>query len=181
MGNVSVQDYTPSQAEVLRLYDRYSDCLLSKKYYATKLARQKRWVLALDLLAAVSASAALVLIGTSAEGHQETGWTVAASVVAAVSTIVRPLLKLQDAIDHYAAMHFGYTELAHTIDNLVADIRRSDGVNATYHRAMIEGISDRYRTLLLRDDPTTDRKLLFKFQAEVLDEVKTESLWLPAA
>ena len=77
-------------------------------------------------------------------------------------------------------MHFGYTELAHTVDNLVADIRSSDGLNDTYHRAMIEDISDRYRTLLLKDDPTTDRKLLVKFQAEVLNEVKTENLWLPA-
>lgn len=76
-------------------------------------------------------------------------------------------------------MHFGYTELAHAIDNLVAGIRRSNGLNDA-HRAMIEDVSDRYRTLLLKDDPTTDRKLLVKFQAEVLTEVKTESLWLPA-
>ncbi len=180
MGDTSVQEYTTSQAEVLRLYDRYRDCLLSKKYYATKLVRRKRWTLALDLLAAFSASTALVLIGVSVAGYEEPGWRIAFGVIAAVSTVVRPLLKLQDSIDHYGAVHFGYTELAHTIDNLVADIRRSNAVNGTSHRAMIEDISDRYRTLLLRDDPTTDRKLLVKSQAEVLDEVKTESLWLPA-
>ena len=179
MGDTSVQGYTASQAEVLRLYDRFRDCLLSKKYYATKLVRRKRWTFALDLLAALSASTALVLIGAFAVGYQRPGWSIAFAVVAAISTVVRPLLKLQDSIDHYAAMHFGYTELAHSIDNLVADIRRSDGVNDTYHRPMIEDISDRYRSLLLKDDPTTDRKLLVKFQAEVLDEVKTESLWLP--
>ena len=179
MGDTSVQEYSTSQAEVLRLYDRYRDCLLSKKYYATKLVRRKRWTLALDLLAALSASTALVLIGMSVAGHPRPGWSIAFGVVAAVSTVVRPLLRLQDSIDHYGALHFGYTELAHSVDNLVADIRRSSAVNAT-HQAMIEEISRRYRTLLLKDDPTTDRKLLVRFQAEVLDEVKTDSLWLPA-
>ena len=180
MGDVSVHEYTASQAEVLRLYDRYRDCLLSKKYYARKLRTRKRLTLGLDLLAAAAASAALALIGASAAGHPQTGWIIAFGVVAAASTLLRPLLRIQDAVDHYAAMHFGYTELAHTIDNLVADIRRSDGLNDTYHRPMIEELSDRYRTLLLKDDPTADRRLLVKFQAEVLDEVKTESLWLPA-
>lgn len=179
MGEILVQAYTPSQAEVARLYDRYRDCLLSRKYYAAKLVRRKRLTFALDLIAALSASTTLVLIGAFAAGYQRPGWSIGFAIVTAVSTVVRPLLKLQDSIDHYAAMHFGYTELAHTVDNLVADIRSSNGLNDTYHRAMIEDVSDRYRTLLLKDDPTTDRKLLVKFQAEVLNEVKTESLWLP--
>ena len=179
MSETWVHGYTPSQAEVARLYDRYRDCLLSRKYYAAKLVRHKRGAFALDILAALSALTTLFAVGVSVAGNDRSAWTIGFAIVAAISTVVRPLLRLQDSIDHYAAIHFGYTELAHTIDNLVADIRGLGGPNET-HRAMIEGISDRYRALLLKDDPTTDRKLLVKFQAEVLSEVKTESLWLPA-
>jgi hypothetical protein len=55
---VDVYSYTPRQAQVIRLYDTYRNCLLYVKYYGRKLKIYRRVNLWMDLATALATSSA---------------------------------------------------------------------------------------------------------------------------
>ena len=167
------------QAELTRIYNLYRDSLLSKKYYAHKVAEWKRIDLWINIVAALASSSVftgLALWKTQFGLNFMTFLTLAAAVVAILKPIIRPAEK----IDRYSKLHFAYSEVYLDFDSLIADIRRQTELDPDRLKRSFQ-IWDRYRQLALQDDPEPNRKLLEKFQAEVNEFLPPDRLWLPSA
>ncbi len=100
--------------------------------------------------------------------------------VAAVIAAIRPVLKMSEQIDRSSRLHYGWGKIHYEIGDLLADIRRHDGITPS-HQPTIVDISERYKALSLEDDPGPDRTLREKFQLEVSAEIPADRLWIPQA
>jgi hypothetical protein len=175
-GMITTYSYTPAQAEVLRLQERYRRCLLDQKYYAYRLALYQRWDIATNLLAGVAMLLSLV---TRPSSHLWLSYVCyGTGVLAALMFISKPVLKMSEQIERYTILHYSYAELFNKIEALVSDIRRNGGMTAE-HRVRSAEIFDSCAALALREDPTYNAEKLAAFKAEVEKAIPPETLWLP--
>ena len=174
---VDTREYTSQQADVARLHDLLRTSRLSQKYYAHRLKSYKAWMLWMDILTALAASSAFVglaFLQEFAGGAVVTGLVGTAALIAAI----RPVLKMSDQIDRFSRLHYGWGKIHYELGDLLADIRRHDGVTAS-HQPTVVDISERFKALSLEDDPGPDRALVKKFQMEVSAEIPADRLWIP--
>ena len=178
MGGETI-NYSPEQAEVLRLNDLYRTFLLNQKYYAHKLNSYKFWNRVMDIVVALATSSAFagLAIWKSALGANFFSVLLAVSVIVSV---LRPVLKLSEGIDRYSKLHYGYSQLLFQIESVLTDIRRQGGPKDGHVRTIAD-IDDRYRNLALEDDAGPNLELLKRFQAEVNEAHPPERVWLPSS
>ncbi len=173
----SVYSYTAEQAQVIRLYDLYRNCLTKSKYYGHKLKLYKRASVAMDILIALAASSAFTgqAIMKTQIGLNLVSFLLLASAVIAV---IRPILKLSEGIDLYSKLYYAYTELFYRIEGLNDDIRRQNTFTKIHQRKASD-IFDRYRDLELQNDPSENVKKMAKYQDAVDKTIPSDTLWLP--
>jgi hypothetical protein len=176
MDTLTPNSYTPAQAEVLRLQDRYRRCFLDQKYYAYRLSLYQRWDTGIDLFAGVTMILSLV---TRPSSHVYLSYICySAGVIAALLFIAKPIFRVSEQIEKYTMLHYGYAEIFNRIETLVGDIRRS-GKMTDEHRSRADEMFDRCCTLALREDASVNQKKLAKFKQEVEMAIPPETLWLP--
>jgi hypothetical protein len=173
----SVYSYTAEQAQVVRLYDLYRNCLTKSKYYGHKLIFFKRLALTMDILIALAASSAFT---GQAIMKTSIGLNVASFLllISAVIAVIRPILKIGESIDLYSKLYYAYTELFYRIESLNDDIRRENALTKV-HQKKASDIFDRYRDLELQNDPAENVKKMGEFQDAVDRAVPASTLWLP--
>jgi hypothetical protein len=95
-----IYDYSPQQAELVRLYERYRRCSMDQKYYAWRLARYQFWNTATDLFAGATM---LISLAT----RDSTAWVsngcYALGAIAALIFIGKPILKVSEQIEKYTS------------------------------------------------------------------------------
>jgi len=172
----TVYDFTPQQAEVVRLAHRYRRCLMDQKYYASRLSLYQRWDTATNLFAGI---AMLLSLAT----RNSTGWvsngSYAIGVIAALIFIGKPIFKVSEQIERYTILHCGFGEVFSRIEALMADIRRSDKVTDT-HRERAEELFNRCQSLALHEDAAVNQKKLAQIKEEVDKAIPPDTLWLPS-
>ncbi len=173
----SVYLYTAEQAQVIRLYDLYRNCLTKSKYYGHKLIFFKRLSITMDILIALAASSAFT---GQAIMKKSIGLNVASFLLlaSAVIAVIRPILKIGESIDLYSKLYYAYTELFYRIESLNDDIRRENALTKIHQRKASD-IFDRYRDLELQNDPAENVKEMGKYQEEVDNAIPPSTLWLP--
>jgi hypothetical protein len=173
----SVYSYTAEQAQVVRLYDLYRNCLTKSKYYGHKLIFFKRLALIMDILIALAASSAFT---GQAIMKTSIGLNLASFLllISAVIAVIRPILKIGESIDLYSKLYYAYTELFYRIESLNDDIRRENALTKI-HQKKASDIFDRYRDLELQNDPAENVKKMGKYQDEVDRAIPASGLWLP--
>ena len=172
-----VYSYTAEQAQVIRLYDLYRNCLTKSKYYGHRLKFYKRASVTMDILIALAASSAFTgqAIMKTQIGLNFVSFLLLASAVIAV---IRPILKIGEGIDLYSKLYYAYTELFYRIESLNDDIRRENALTRI-HQKKASDIFDRYRDLELQNDPAENVKQMGKYQDEVDKAIPPDTLWLP--
>jgi hypothetical protein len=170
-------NYTAQQSEVLRLHELYRRCLLDQMYWAWMLGRYKRWDRMTNIVTAISTSSAVAGMALWKNGMGEIVFTVLGSI-SALLLVVKPFFKPAENIERYSKLHYGFTALFYQIENLVAGIRREDGITDR-HRTEAEEIVERFKNLALQEDAVTNEEKVEKFQDKVDRAIPKESLWLP--
>ena len=148
-----------------------------QKYYACRLKQFKSVNLGMDIVLALSTSSAFAGLGIMKTPIGVNFFSILLCLSAVVS-VLRPILKLSDGIDRYSKLHYAYAQLFLMIEDLQTQIRRTGGVRPEHLKASSD-VFERYRNLVLQDDPGPSKRLLKKCQAEVNAQIPSESLWLP--
>lgn len=173
---VTVYDYTPQQAEVSRLYDRYRRCLLDQRYYAYRLSLYQRADTGTNLFAGV---AMLISLATRNSGAWLSNTSYAIGALAALIFIGKPIFKVSEQIERYTILSTGFGELFSRFEALLADVRRNDGMRDS-HRERADDLINRYDSLALREDVAINWKMVEKIQEAVKNAIPAENLWLPS-
>ena len=173
----SVYSYSAEQAQVIRIYDLYRNCLVKSKYYGHRLKVFRGWNTTMDIFIALAASSAFT-------GHAimktPAGLNIVSSLllVSAVIAVMRPIIRIGESIALYSKLYYAYTELFYRTESLKDDIRRDDALTKIHQQKASE-ISERYRDLELQADPAEDMKKMGKYQDEVDKTIPADGLWLP--
>jgi hypothetical protein len=173
----SVYDYSPLQAEVVRFYDLYRSTLANKKFHARKLHSVKRWTTWIELLTAITSSAAIasLVIWKTPIGNVV---FMALLVISAVGSLARSTLKMSDSIDRHSRLAYAWNELSLDMEKLIAGIR-SPGTLTDVLRARMVDLCDRFQRVEMSDD--IEYSEVYKtLQNEVNIAVPAESMWLPS-
>jgi len=173
---ITPHSYTTSQAEVVRLHDRYRCCLLDQKYYAWRLSLYQRWNTTIDLVAGITMILSLVTRPSSDPWLSYTCY--AAGIIAALLFISKPVFKISEKIERYTELHAGYSDVFNKIASLVADMRRHGSITDS-HRSAADELFSRCSSLARREDISVNQKKLAQFKEEVEKAVPPENLWLP--
>jgi hypothetical protein len=172
---ISPYSYSPKQAEVLRLQDRYRRCLLDQKYYAYRLSLYQRCDTAINLFAGV---AMLLSLATRMSSTWLSYVCYATGAIAALLFIAKPIFKVSEQIEKYTMLHYGFSDVFNRIEGLVGEIRRN-GKISDEHRVRADELFDRCHNLAIREDVSINQKKLARFKDEVEKAIPAESLWLP--
>ena len=141
------------------------------------LARYKFWDRLTGIVTAVSSSSAVGGTAVLRTGWGANAFT-ALGAVSALVLVIRPFFKLSENIEGYSKLHYGFTVLFYQIENLVADIRRNNGMDQG-HRTEAHKIVEQFNNLTLLEDASVSKTRVAGFQDEVDRAVPGDSLWLP--
>lgn len=174
---ISPYEYTPEQADVLRLHELYRRCLLNQKYFSWKLGRYKFWDQIANVVTALSTSSSVAGLTIWKTGHGIAAFTILGSIGALIQ-VIRPFFKPSENIERCSTLHYGFTELFYQIENLLAEIRRNNGV-AEQHRRTADEITERFKNLAMQEGTEDNRRKISELQDEVDQAIPGKSLWLP--
>jgi hypothetical protein len=170
-------DYTTEQARMLSLHDLRRNSLLSAKYYGSKLTSLKRWSTTIDITTALAASGSLTS-ATAFKAFWDGNLLTLLLTSATILTVIKPILKLGNGIDHCSKLRYGYLELYQKVELLADDVRdatRFDG----RHWDSLKALKDNFNKLGLQRDPRESQAKLSRMQDEVERSFPTDRLWLP--
>ena len=176
---ISASEYTAKQAEVLRLNDLLRRCMLDQRYYALQLARYKRWDRVASIFTALATSSAVAGLTIVKQGNGAIVLS-ALGAIASLILVVKPFFKPTENIERYSKLHYGFTELFLSVENLLAAIRNADGM-MDGHRAQAVTIYEQHKGLALQEDASINWRRVGKLIGEVDQAIPGEKLWLPSA
>jgi hypothetical protein len=163
---------------VYQIYDVLRTLLLNKKYYAERLSRFQNYNFAMEML---------IACGTAGSGVAGFAfWQLAAgkivwgliSAAAVILAIAKPLLKLTDRIEVYAKLYGEYTSAFARMKILVDDIQVDKALPPARIK-LFEELRTRAAELSKLGDPRPDRDFVRLVQAQVIDELPINRLWVP--
>ena len=176
--SATIYDYTPLQARIVELYDCYRTSLMNAKYYARRLDRWKLASTISDGVVAISASGSFGSMAFWKQGVGANTFTVLLSIATLLS-VLRPVLRIPDKIDHLSKLHYGYLELYYRIEALISEMRTAGRVSPE-QLSKADALRERFRSLELEGDAYQSPKILLKYQDEIEKTLPTERLWLPS-
>ncbi|PYD87444.1 hypothetical protein DNF23_38475 [Pseudomonas syringae pv. pisi] len=161
------------------VYDLLRTSRLNELYYGIKLRTMERLNLGVEVAIAIVSSSSAV--GGLAVWKTTVGnpfWQVLLGL-AAVLTIVKPLLGLPKKIKAYEELLAGYRLLAHELRDLRMDISQSREYT-TPHQARCKRIKDKVRDYVAKNPERVECKKTKAVCTErVLQEIPSNSLFIP--
>jgi hypothetical protein len=149
-----------------RIYTNYRLAAMSREYYACRLSRFKQWNLGFEIVLAIGASSSAVAVWYIWKAQVGQLIWALISGLAAVLAILKPILRLPDAIERYSKLHVGYTELAYDYQMVVDEIKAHGGISHEMQEALTSA-ETRMKKLTMADDPKPSERLLRKCQNSV--------------
>ncbi|MBI6635145.1 hypothetical protein YA0871_21015 [Pseudomonas paralactis] len=161
------------------VYDLLRTARLNELYYGIKLQAMERLNLGVEIgIAVVSSSSA---VGGLAVWKTTVGnplWQVLLGL-AALLTIVKPLLGLPKKIKAYEELLAGYRLLAHELRDLRMDISQGREYTST-HQARCKRIKERVRDYVAKNPERIEcKKTKAACTQRVLEEIPSSSLFIP--
>jgi hypothetical protein len=179
---MSCQPATPEEPEpeVHLLHSLYDYCRLAcmnEIYYAGRVTRLTWWSQGADILAAVTASSAIISWAIWQTTVGKVAWVVLTATTTVVS-VVRPVLKWDVKLQKLASLHVKYRALFYDVEQLVSPIQLSRRVPSGLGAA-IAAIAKKYRTVAIEDEIPL-KKSLDRARADALKKYPPGSFWIPA-
>ena len=169
---------TELRLRVKAVNDLYRTALLNRKYYAYRLSAYQAWNRTIDIAIAIGSSATVAGWGVwRLRNIGATSWGVLASV-AAVASVLKPILQLPKAIERYSKLHLGYCSLYYDLDLLIFEIQQTHQLSPSNWKSFLQ-YRKRHNDLGLSDELHPRTELLKQCQKEVLKEIPAGTLWLP--
>jgi hypothetical protein len=164
--------------ELQEFYDDFRTACMAKKYYSHKLLIAQRISLALEVALAIGASGSFASLKPLADYEFFQIALPYFAAATAILAIVKPFLGLQESIERYSKLVGGYTELVQSATRLIREIKRERALTQTC-RDVVKNVQSSIDKLVELDDLKPKRKLLAKFQAEVIEEYELEFFYWP--
>jgi hypothetical protein len=178
MSQATPYDYTRAQAEIVQIYDLHRTAMINVRYYGRRASVLAGHLRRLEIIAAVAASTTLGgLLSANTTGH----WMwIAISGFAALATAISPVLKLGERVAEMEKLHFAYTQVFYSVDQLVNEIRSNDGLSDGLRYAA-KVLFQQYSSLGPQDEIDPDPAFLAEAQSAVEKQFPADGYWLPAA
>lgn len=157
-------------------YDQLRTARLNLKYYGRRLVFVRRVMLAMNIAIALGTSA--VVASWAIWDVQPAVWASFASF-AAVLSLARPFLQLEEKVESYATLFSSYRTIDLELQAAIHGVRQSRQVNRSARSRLEEAIMR--QAALTDEDAHPSRRALRKAEDEVNEELPPESLWMPTA
>lgn len=165
------------QSRLTDLYNEYGDAFINRLYYGDRLAKVKRWNLALEAAIAIGTSSAVGAWAIWRQDGGEAAWAVLAGI-ATVLAILKPILQLPKQIERYSRLFSGHGAACEDLESLVKTVRTARSYPKQVDDRRRE-IHERVKKLAEDDDPVFNRKLIAKVSREVLRDRPRSYFWWP--
>ncbi len=173
-----------SEVDALRvqlkyIYNSYRTSLLNKKYYGEKLSTQMRNNFWMEIAIAIGATGSSGIAGLAIWGTITGKWTwLGISSLAAVLSVIKPVLQLGRVIERYTKLYVGHTNIFLELKSIIEEIEVNRSIPKKIEQKYTE-IRHLIKELGGLDDPKPDVVLIKKLQESVNQEILPESLWYP--
>lgn len=169
-------DYAAVNAANDNFIETFCEAWLNVRYYGRKLARIQFWNLVFDIVIAIFTSSTIV---SFFKGAAHGAWVTATfGIMAAVLTVLKPILNLPKRIERESKQWSGYMAVFVRLQAVERDIRIQNAIGTTTE-AEIRQIHDRMNDLCMQDDPCPPRRTINKCQADVNRLYPREWFWHP--
>lgn len=161
------------------VYDEHRTARLNVKYHAARLQWLQRSNLIVEILIAVTASSSAIAAWRmwNVPGGRE-AWQVLAAL-AGVLAVLKPILRLPEAMRRREELLGGYRVLDHDIRTLCIAIRQA-GSFSQIQRERFDAALDRKRALVAQERETRPvRWLLRRCHEEVCRELPADRFFIP--
>ena len=158
----------PNTFAFQRIYDEFRTVEMNKEYYSVKIAKTKRVTTFIDIFLAVFAGGSGVMsfalwnyqfLGVEI-GQIALGTLVGIAIMIGIG---KPYLKYDDKIERYAKMQGLYRSLAHSLKDIVDQIRVKHAVTQI-ENDKFDLLRNTRGHFAIEEDETTDRELVKKMQ-----------------
>lgn len=161
------------------VYDLYKTARLNVKYHSIRLGKIERYNFAIELLIAITAPTSAItgiwLLNTEAGQNI---WKYIAAL-AAISAVIKPLLRLPHQIKTLEQTLSGYRALEYDVEQIVNRIK-SERTYSKACKSMLEDAQKKKKSLVCNPaENNQDKKLIEKLYSEVNKELPMESLFVP--
>jgi hypothetical protein len=164
--------------ELQEFYDDFRTACMAKKYYSHKLLITQRISLALEVALAIGASGSFASLKPLADYEFFKIALPYFAATTAILAIIKPFLGLQESIERYSKLVGGYTELVQSATRLIREIKRERALTQPC-RDVVKNVQSSIDKLVELDDLKPRRKLLAKFQTEVVQEYDLDFFYWP--
>jgi hypothetical protein len=164
--------------ELQEFYDDFRTACMAKKYYSHKLLITQRISLTLEVALAIGASGSFASLKPLADYDFFKIALPYFAAATAILAIIKPFLGLQESIERYSKLVGGYTELVQSATRLIREIKRERALTQTC-RDVVKNVQSNIDKLVELDDLKPRRKLLAKFQTEVVQEYALDFFYWP--
>jgi hypothetical protein len=160
------------------IYDQYRTSLLNVKYYGHELTKLKQRNLFAEIVIAIGATGSTVAgWATLQEKIGVPLWGVVAGTATILATI-KPIIRLGEQIEKFARLHSEHNGNYIALKRLCSEIKQFKKVTPEMRTRYAE-ISKKHDELARDDPPRPSRRLIERFQQEVITEIPVETLWMP--
>lgn len=168
---------TPLNAFLSELYDLLCTGALNRDYYGRRLATIQSQVFLMEFAIAVTTTGSALSASAlwKVEPWGPAIWTTATSIAAALA-IVKPIWQPSRQIERWTRLHAGYSELYAAATALASRVKR-EGALTQDLRDGLKGLEDKLVDLAKSDDPSPNRKLLARCEAEVRARHPADQAW----
>jgi hypothetical protein len=175
----TVYDYTPDQADLLRVYEFRTAAAVGREFHSRKAGELHRQLATLDAISTLTSSGAFVSL---AFWKSAVGSTVLAVLVfiVALAGILRSSFRLSERADQHSRLMYAWTEMFLDLDQLLATARRSGAITEQV-RIEMDFLCHRFQRVESMDNIRGAPKELKEIQASVESQLRPESQWLPPA
>jgi hypothetical protein len=173
-----VYDSLRLRDELQEFYDDFRTACMAKKYYCHKLLITQRIALGLEVALAIGASGSFASLKPLADYEFFKIALPYFAAATAILAIIKPFLGLQESIERYSKLVGGYSELVQSATRLVREIKRDHALTEA-SRSTVKNVQENIDALVKLDDLKPRRRLLAKFQAEVIQEYELDFFYWP--
>ena len=167
----------PEYEKAKVINDELRNAALSRRYYGCLLIRTKRIVLTLDILVALSTSAAVAAWNLWQGGAGAYVWKILGALATLVA-VIKPFLNLSKEVERYSDLVSGWTAVYYDLKEINVRMRTSDSIPEDAWSAY-EATQKRVKDLGGKEDPRIDQGLLRLLFETIKLEIPPETLWWP--
>lgn len=178
-GTSSIINMENNQHPVWEVYDLYRTARLNVKYYSALLHKKERLNFILELILLCSAPTSAVAGLWFWESDLGKDIWMYFGIIAAFTSVIKPLLALPQKIKNYESLLSGYRTLEHDLHELKSAIFQKQKYDKIEKADYSKALKRKGSLVSKSSDAREDKKLIGKLTEEVNSELPHNQFYVP--